>query len=266
MTALASSANPSSTGQAVTFTATVTSSGGTPTGNVNFLDGSTQLGSAALNGSGQATFMTSSLAAGTHSITASYVGNSNFAASTSAVLMQAINAAGDFSVSASPSSQTVALGQGTSYTLTLTPSGGFNQAVSVSCSGAPANTTCTPVSGSVTLNGTSASQIQINVATSAGSVAYRSTTPRAWRVAAAFALLPILFGMASERFRRRPVSRTHRRAFFVWLLLALAITGCSGGGSSKTVTGGTPAGTYMLTLTGTSGNTVHSASVTLVVQ
>jgi hypothetical protein len=266
MTALASSANPSSTGQAVTFTATVTSSGGTPTGNVNFLDGSTQLGSAALNGSGQATFMTSSLAAGTHSITASYVGNSNFAASTSAVLMQAINAAGDFSVSASPSSQTVAPGQGTSYTLTLTPSGGFNQAVSVSCTGAPANSTCTPVSGSVTLNGTSASQIQINVATSAGSVAYRSTTPRAWRVAAAFALLPILFGMASERFRRRPVSRTHRRAFFVWLLLALAITGCSGGGSSKSVTGGTPAGTYMLTLTGTSGNTVHSASVTLVVQ
>ena len=58
-TTLTSSVNPSTVGQTVTFTAAVTSSGGTPTGTVNFLDGTTQIGSGTLNGSGVATFSTS---------------------------------------------------------------------------------------------------------------------------------------------------------------------------------------------------------------
>ena len=79
--ALVSSANPVQLGQSVTFTATVTP--GTPTGSVTFLDGSTALSTSALAG-GSATFMTSALAAGSHSLTASYGGDTNFAASTSA--------------------------------------------------------------------------------------------------------------------------------------------------------------------------------------
>jgi len=91
-TALSSSANPSLPGQSVTFTATV-SSGGTPittaTGEaVTFTDGSTTLGTGTLNASGQATFSTSTLAVGTHWITAAYPGDSNFAASTSSPLTQ----------------------------------------------------------------------------------------------------------------------------------------------------------------------------------
>ena len=76
--ALVSSSNPSSYAQPVTFTATVSSGVGiTPTGTVNFNDGSTTIGSGTLNASGVATFTTSSLAVGTHSIVAAYLGDSN---------------------------------------------------------------------------------------------------------------------------------------------------------------------------------------------
>src|SRR5262249_22972683 len=89
-TTLVSSPNPSTQGQSVTFTATVTSTAGVPTGSVNFLDGATVLGSAALS-SGAATFSTSALSAGSHSITAAYGGAPNYLPSTSAVLTQTVN-------------------------------------------------------------------------------------------------------------------------------------------------------------------------------
>jgi uncharacterized delta-60 repeat protein len=82
-TAVTSSPNPSNPGQSVTFTATVTpASGSGPTLTVTFKDGSTILGSSGLNGSGVATFSTSSLSAGTHTITATYNGDPNFNLST----------------------------------------------------------------------------------------------------------------------------------------------------------------------------------------
>jgi uncharacterized protein YjbI with pentapeptide repeats len=82
-TTVGASANPSPKGQAVTFTATVKAvapGGGIPTGTVNFFDGATKIGSAALSND-QATFSTSSLSLGPHSITATYLGNSNYVAS-----------------------------------------------------------------------------------------------------------------------------------------------------------------------------------------
>jgi N-acetylneuraminic acid mutarotase len=83
-TTVTSSANPSAPGQSVTFTAMVNvppPGNGTPTGTVNFLDGSTSIGSGSLNGSGVAASPADMLAAGTHTITASYSGDSTFAAS-----------------------------------------------------------------------------------------------------------------------------------------------------------------------------------------
>ena len=85
-TTVASSLNPSTYGQSVTFTATITPQyGGQASGTVTFKDGSTTLGSAAVS-SNAASLTTSSLAAGTHSITAVYSGNSNFTGSTSNTL------------------------------------------------------------------------------------------------------------------------------------------------------------------------------------
>ncbi|HET6930495.1 MAG TPA: Ig-like domain repeat protein [Candidatus Acidoferrum sp.] len=80
-TTVTSSANPSVLGQSVTFTATVSPippSTGIPTGSVVFLDGGSPIGFGALNGSGVATFTTSSLSLGSHPITTNTGGDSNF--------------------------------------------------------------------------------------------------------------------------------------------------------------------------------------------
>jgi sugar lactone lactonase YvrE/predicted secreted protein len=90
VTALLSSANPSTFGQSVTFTATTTGGTPTPTGVIQFLDGTTVLGSSAVNAGGTATLSVTSLAFGTHSITASYVGDLDHAPSVSNVLTEKI--------------------------------------------------------------------------------------------------------------------------------------------------------------------------------
>jgi hypothetical protein len=86
--------NPSAFGQQVTFVATVTPSGGgapPPAGeSVTFLDGTATLGTAPLDSSGQARFVTSNLAPGIHSVAAQYPGDANFAASTSIPVSQAV--------------------------------------------------------------------------------------------------------------------------------------------------------------------------------
>jgi hypothetical protein len=92
-TTLASSANPSVSGQSVTFTATVSAvapGAGTPTGTVTFKDGAATLGTGSLS-SGQATFTTTSLSVASHSITAVYGADVNFNTSTSATLTQTVN-------------------------------------------------------------------------------------------------------------------------------------------------------------------------------
>jgi hypothetical protein len=89
-----SSAGTVNAGQSVTFTATVsTSDAGTPSGSVNFLDGSTTLGSGTLGAGHTATFSTSTLTAGTHTITAVYAGDSTFTGSTAAAITETITAA-----------------------------------------------------------------------------------------------------------------------------------------------------------------------------
>jgi hypothetical protein len=84
---LTSSKATSSPGESVTFTATV--SGQSPSGSVQFKDGSTSLGSATIN-AGIATFSTTALSAGTHSITAAYSGDAYNSASVSAAITQTV--------------------------------------------------------------------------------------------------------------------------------------------------------------------------------
>jgi hypothetical protein len=90
-TTLKSSMNPSTSGKSVTITAAVKSStGGTPTGTVNFVDSGTSLGIRTLSG-GIASVSTAALATGTHNITAIYAGNADFNGSDSANLKQVVN-------------------------------------------------------------------------------------------------------------------------------------------------------------------------------
>jgi hypothetical protein len=91
-TALASdaTANPAPTGVPITFTATVTRMAGsaTPTGNVTFTDTTQnqQIGNTNLDNNGQTKFVTATLLAGQHSITATYNGDANYQASTSSAV------------------------------------------------------------------------------------------------------------------------------------------------------------------------------------
>jgi hypothetical protein len=91
-TALTSSPNPSAFGQAVTFTAVVSSKSGVPPDGetISFVKGKTVLGTGALSG-GTATFTTSSLPVGTNLIQAVYGGDSNFTGGKSKPVKQVVN-------------------------------------------------------------------------------------------------------------------------------------------------------------------------------
>jgi hypothetical protein len=114
-TTLSSSANPSTYGSSVKFTATVSPS--SCTGTVTFKDSSTTLGTGSLS-SGKATYTTSTLAAGSHSITGSYAGDSNCNASTSSTLTQTVNKA-NTTTSISSSSNPSAYGSSVIFTATI---------------------------------------------------------------------------------------------------------------------------------------------------
>jgi uncharacterized protein YjdB len=122
-TSLTSSPNPSAYGQSVTLTATVSPSSGTgtPTGSVTFMDGTTSLGSAPLSG-GKASLPVSSLTAGSHSITTSYGGDTNYTGSTSSTLTQSVNKANTTTALAS-SSDPSRNGQTVTFTANVSPAG-----------------------------------------------------------------------------------------------------------------------------------------------
>ncbi len=125
-TAVISSKNPAFQGVAVTFTATVTPTGANaPTGTVTFNDGTTPLGApvtlTTVGGAQVATFMTSTLGVGAHSITAVYGGDKKNAASTSSTLTQTINA-NPTTTTLSSSANPTPSGASVTFTATVTGS------------------------------------------------------------------------------------------------------------------------------------------------
>ncbi len=124
---LTSSALGAAPGQSVTFTVTVSGAdGGTPTGTVTFEDGSTVLGTATLSATSsgsQATFSTSSLAAGSHSVTVIYSGDSNYTGSTSIALGEMVEQVGSIAMLSS-SANPATSGQSVTFTATLSGTAG----------------------------------------------------------------------------------------------------------------------------------------------
>jgi hypothetical protein len=155
---LISSANPSAYGSSVTFTATVTPA--TATGTVTFEDGSTALGTGTISG-GAATYSTSALAVGSHSITASYGGDTNDSSGTSSVLTQTMNPTPQV-VTTSLSAGTL----GTSYSATLAATGGTTPySWSISSGSLPAglslNASTGAITGAPTVESTSDFTVQV---------------------------------------------------------------------------------------------------------
>ena len=86
-TALTYSPDPPKVGQPITFTAMVTATNGTPTGSLKFYNGATLLDTVTLNSNGVATYSTSTLTAGKHTIKATYVATFPFKASSGTVAL-----------------------------------------------------------------------------------------------------------------------------------------------------------------------------------
>ena len=194
----------------------------------------------------------------------------------------------DFSISGSPGSQTVTAGAGTSYTVTITPSGGFTGSVSLSVSGLPSGASGTftpnPAISSSTLNITTSSSTPAGTSTvtitgTSGSLTHTTTVSLTVNV-------PPDFSLAATPSSQSVTAGTGAS----YTVNIIASGGFSGGvtlnasgfpsgvtvgfspnpaanSSSMTVTttASTAAGTYTLTITGTSGTLSHTTTVSLTV-
>jgi hypothetical protein len=228
-TTLASSANPSTVGQSVTFTATVDNTNGsaTPAGTVSFRDGGTILGSGTLDASGVATFSTSALTQGSHSILAIYLGRTGFSASTSATLTQVVDAPPTPAITnLSPNSGPV----GTSVTITGTDLGG---ASSVSFNGV----------AQTTITGNTGTSLTVSVPAGATTGNVTVTAPSGTSNALTFTVTPPAPVVTSVT---GPANGTYRIGQFVTFLVSFdqAVTVSTAGGTPVMILtiGSTPRG------------------------
>jgi N-acetylneuraminic acid mutarotase len=154
-------------------------------------------------------------------------------------------------------------------TITLTPSGGFTGVVNVSCAITPPAAsdpaTCS-VPPSVTISSSMAQTATLTVSTTAPATALKPTTDLLWPSAGTLAFTCVVFiGIPAER------RRWWKMLVVVLFSVAGAVLGCggSGNGGAGRVGGGNPGttpGSYVITVTGTSGNITQTETVSLTVQ
>jgi arabinogalactan endo-1,4-beta-galactosidase len=263
LTASAATINPQ---QSVTLTATVTSSAGAPTGTVNFIDGSSQLGSGTLNSSGVATY-TGMLSAGANVITADYVGNNSFAASNSVAVTVTEPT---FSVTDNVSSVSVSAGGSGSVSLTVTPAGGYNGTVTISCATTLAGVTCSFNPPTYTLDGSNTAVTgTVTISASSSAALHSPFEGRGTKTEeAALMWLPSIVILLLAGFERRRLmhnART-RQMFLLFALFAAAaaLSACGSGGGSG---GGSQpeTGTLTINAAGASGSAAQAQSLQLTV-
>jgi Pro-kumamolisin, activation domain/Bacterial Ig-like domain (group 3) len=262
--------------QGASFTAIVSTSsfGASPTGSVSFYSGGTSLGSfpvsgggAGMNGTASATafFSDSQLANGQYSITATYSGDTNYGGSTSSALN--VNLQPDFTMIFLNSTMPVTRGSAGNLMLNVTALDGFNGMVnftSASCSGLPTEATCSFSPPSVTGSGAT----NVSVSTTGPHPLVMRTGSLSW-VGGGTVAMGCLVGIA---FLGGGNLRALRPALVVVICaLLIAVLGCSGGGSSNSggtpqTDPGTPAGSYVITVTAVSGTITHTTNFTLQVQ
>jgi hypothetical protein len=262
---LMSSLNPALAQNSITFTATVASIAGSPTGTVTFLDGATPLGTGTLNSGGVATLTTSNLSAGSHSITAAYGGDTNFTAVTSGVISEGVT---DFSLAISGNATgTAKAGVPAVFAFTVNAVGStvLPSAVTLTATGLPTDTTAT-FSPAVLTAGTASDSVTLTVqlariiAANTQRVGPRMTGSKLPLMALTLLLLPL-----ARRMRHAGKNLRNMVPTLLLLLMGLAavagMSGC-GGSSHKSVS----PGTYQIQVTGTSGSLSHSVQVTLTVE
>jgi sugar lactone lactonase YvrE len=236
VTTLTTSGSPATVGANVTFTATVTTTTGIVAGSVNFSDGMTLLGTATLNSTGVATFSTTTLGLGSHSITAAFQANTNFNAS-SATLTQVMTApTGSFTISASPATQFIKGAGATVFQVTLTSVGAFAGQINLTCSGLPADAACSFASNpTLTAGGTATVAMTVNTTVADARLNKpmpRSFTPADLAPITAAAVFPVeltglgVFFAGLRRRKKLGVRKMHLLAVILFSLAILGLTGC----------------------------------------
>ncbi|HEY6376298.1 MAG TPA: Ig-like domain repeat protein [Edaphobacter sp.] len=249
---------PAVGGSPVTLTATVPFGA---TGTVTFDDGTTVLGTVTIptptvRTDGITVTLVTTLAPGTHIITAVYSGDANFAPATSPPVTLVVTAPPpDFTVASSTGRQLIPPGASANFTIVVSSMNGpFTNSVTMSASNLPPGATYTFNPATVT-PGASGGNTTFTVSVPPQShMASRSR--RLGPIAFAVLLLPFA---CLKRYRRRP------QRLLVWMLAALVslgtVSGCGEGGYfSQTEQ------TYTITVTATSGTLVRSTTVTLTVE
>jgi hypothetical protein len=175
----------------------------------------------------------------------------------------------DFSIAVSPATVTVSAGQPAPPTVTVAvqSQGGFSSPVSLSCSGLPSRAACAFSPSSITVtNGSGTSTLSIT--TAAPTAGLRLPSNVLMRPLYVMWLPLVAFiGAALIRGRKRKWTKTLLCSVLFGLICAQV--GCGGRTNSSPPgngTPGTPPGTYIITITGASGASQHSATVTLIVK
>jgi hypothetical protein len=281
---LASSAVTVPLETSLTFTAKLAGSGSAPSGYVMFLDGTTELSVNGLSQGGVATLSTSSLAAGVHPITAIYQGDSNYTAAVSAsvsVTVIANTVPPGFTISATPVSVKPGATTGNISTITVVPSGGFTGTVvlEATIASSPVNAQNMPVlsfgsTSRVILTGTAQGTATLTIGTAAGSssaLAHPQQNAVPCYAAGSSALACILLCCVPARRRRWGAMLgmlVLLASMASGMLACVQVSKSSDGGGSggSTSVPGTAAGTYTLTILGTSGSSSAKGSVILIVE
>ena len=267
-TTLAVSASTLYAGQSVTLTATVKNGSSTVTeGSVDFLNGSTDLGSATVSSSGSAS-LTFTPTEGSYTITAVYSGSTNYAGSTSASSSVTVNAA-SFSVASSATSLTLSSGSSTTLTFTVTPAGSYAGTITLACSSTLSSVSCSANPASITLSsGSTAQSATITVKASSTTAALRREDASGMRMAGlgwgVFLLLPCMLLVRRKGVRQMLLAP---RSLVLALLMALAMSmvACGGGAGSGSTSPTTKTGTITITAAASTGSVVLSKQINVTV-
>ena len=182
----------------------------------------------------------------------------------------------DFGIGTYNLAATIPAGATATYDMAVWPEGGFNQTVSLACSGAPQQSSCTVTPTSTVLDGRTHAVAALRVFTKAPAGVPPTKIrplgpPVPWSLAwaeSALLLLAILAVAAKNRSASVAKLRWSVLPAASALLLTVLWAACGAGGTivSPVPTGGTPGGSYVITVTGTSGKLSHATTVQLTVQ